>query len=431
MDDTKEKEAGMKAPPENNGISNFKVKLREKKLKHDDTENPDEDKKQKKALKGTLELAEGFLNQHYELMYNTVSNKIVCKKNDDPEAEFDSLNENSIYRDLQKNNFRLSLSNLKSLLSSDFVQEYDPFREYFEELPSPSEQDMDYISKLAGYVEAKDPIRFSHHLKKHLVRAVACALEPYFFNKHAFILVGYNQNTGKTSYCRFLCPPKLKDYYTEELTTDKDGLIALSENFMINLDELATLDKQETNKLKATFSKDRVKVRHPYGTKTVSTPRRATFIGSVNDQEFLNDETGSVRWLCFEIGKIDFNYSLEIDINDVWAQAYTLYKSGYKCQLTKEEILENEMANQKFQKSSAERDMIQKYYTPGNETSFDEFMTSTEVLNDLNMMLGSGLKMTLIRIGKSLTQLGYDRTSKRHNTISVINPVYGYYIKRK
>ena len=429
MENTKEKGASLSAPPENNGFSINNAKVHKKSMKGDDFEDSGEDKKQKKSLKGSFELVEDFLNQHYELLYNTVSNKIVCKKMDNPDAEFESVNENSIYRDLQKNNYRMSLSNLKSLLSSDFVQEYDPFKEYFKGLPAPN--DVDYISKLAGYVDAKEPIRFSDHLKKHLVRAVACALEPYFFNKHAFILVGYKQNTGKTSFCRYLCPLVLEDYYTEIFTTDKDGLIALSENFIINLDELATLDKQETNKLKATFSKDRVKLRHPYGSKTVSTPRRATFIGSVNDQEFLNDETGSVRWLCFEIGKIDFNYSQEIDINAVWAQAYQLYKSGYKCQLTKEEILENEIANQKFQKSSAERDMIQKYYTPGNESSFSEFMTSTEVLNDLNSMLGSGLKMTNTKIGKVLTQLGYDRTSNRHNNISALNPVYGYYINRK
>lgn len=427
MENSKEKKVGLSASPENNGFSNYNTKAGKKRTKDDEFENPD--LKQKRALKGSYDLTEDFLNQHYEFQYNTVSNKIDCKKKDDPDAEFDSLNENSIYRDLQKNNYRISLSNLKSLLSSDFVTKHDPFKEYFEGLHVP--KDIDYISKLASYVDAKDPKRFSHHLKKHLVRTVKCALEPDFFNKHAFVLVGYNQNTGKTSFCRFLCPPKLKDYYTEELTTDKDGLIALSENFIINLDELATLDKHETNKLKATFSKDRVKIRHPYGTKTVSTPRRATFIGSVNDQEFLNDETGSVRWLCFEIGKIDFKYSQEIDINDVWAQAYQLYKTGYKCQLTKDEIHENEIANQKFQKSSAERDMIQKYYTPGNENSFDEFMTSTEILNDLNSKLGSGLRMTGMKIGKALTQLGYVRSSNRHNNISEINPVYGYYIIRK
>ena len=57
------------------------------------------------------------------------------------------------------------------------------------------------------------------------------------FNKQCFVLVGTgigadNQNIGKSTFTRFLCPPKLKQYYTEELSIDKDGIIALSENFM-------------------------------------------------------------------------------------------------------------------------------------------------------------------------------------------------------
>lgn len=46
----------------------------------------------------------------------------------------------------------------------------------------------------------------------------------------------------------------------------------------------------------------------------------SSFIGSTSRATFLNDETGSVRWLCFELmGKIDFVYSKNVDIDKVWA----------------------------------------------------------------------------------------------------------------
>ena len=60
---------------------------------------------------------------------------------------------------------------------------------------------------------------------------------------------------------------------------------------------------------------------------------------------FLNDETGSVRWLCFELkGRIDFAYSKEVDINKVWSQAYHLDYSDhtFNAELFISDIQENE-----------------------------------------------------------------------------------------
>ena len=42
----------------------------------------------------------------------------------------------------------------------------------------------------------------------------------------------------------------------------------------------------------------------------------------INMTEFLSDPTGNVRWIHFEINRIEWNYSKEVDIDTVWAQAY-------------------------------------------------------------------------------------------------------------
>ena len=61
----------------------------------------------------------------------------------------------------------------------------------------------------------------------------------------------------------------------------------------------------------------------------IAKPRRANFIGSTNKDEFLTDETGSVRFVCIElIDKLNFSYKTEMKIDDVWRQAYSLYKNG-------------------------------------------------------------------------------------------------------
>jgi predicted P-loop ATPase len=375
----------------------------------------------------SFQQVENYLSENFNLRYNVVSHEVEYKKKIDPDYKI--LNESTIYRELKKGDFKISMADLNSLLASDFVEEYDPFIFYFNSLPLP-ENGIDYISKLASYVKTNDPIRFTHHLKKHLVRTIACAINPKFFNKHAFILVGYTQDSGKSTFCRFLCPPNLSNYITETFsTTDKDALIALSENLIINLDELATLDKQDINKLKSFFSKDNVKARHPFERKTKTTPRRASFMGSTNEQEFLSDETGSVRWLCFEVESINWNYSKDIDIDKVWSQAYQLYiNASFDYKLTREEIKENERSNQRFQKGSPEKDLVQKFFTQASENDYELFLTATEILQDISLNVGT-IKLNHNKIGKALVSLGYKRCSVRIPE-KFDYPVYGYYVKK-
>jgi len=59
-----------------------------------------------------------------------------------------------------------------------------------------------------------------------LVRCIAGSMDDKYFNKHAFILVGSSQNTGKSTFCRNLCPAELNNYLSETIPNDKDGLIS-------------------------------------------------------------------------------------------------------------------------------------------------------------------------------------------------------------
>ena len=119
-----------------------------------------------------------------------------------------------------------------------------------------------------------------------------------------------------------MIPQSLEKYYTEDIGVDKDGLIALCKNFIINIDELSVMSKTDVNILKAFISKNTVNARLPYDRKSSLMYRTSSFCGSTNRSDFLTDETGSVRWIIFEVLEIDFNYSKEININQVWAQAY-------------------------------------------------------------------------------------------------------------
>ena len=174
---------------------------------------------------------------------------------------------------------------------------------------------------------------------------------------------GERQNSGKSTWCRYLCPPALSEYMTDNLGTDKDSLISLSQNIIINLDELSTLQKADLEGLKSLFSLEIIKARRPYERITSRVPRTASFIGSAARPEFLTDEAGSVRWICIEIDTINWQYNT-LPIDKVWAQAYACYRQGERGELTREDVEKNELINRRFQITSPEMELISKMFRP-------------------------------------------------------------------
>ena len=75
-----------------------------------------------------------------------------------------------------------------------------------------------------NYIRHLNRVLFLYHFRKWLVRTVNCAPEPDYFNKQCLVLVHPQQNSGKSTWCRFLSPPTRSKYFAEDMTTDKDFL---------------------------------------------------------------------------------------------------------------------------------------------------------------------------------------------------------------
>ncbi|QDK77765.1 virulence protein E [Spirosoma sp. KCTC 42546] len=372
-----------------------------------------------------------YLSERYAFRLDIVANVLQYKSVSS--TCFREMNESNLLKELYEIGFNRFKDQLKALLKSDFIPEYDPFKAYFEGLPSWDETQPDYIAELLSYVKVKDADWFAIMFKKMLIRSVACAIGVAKFNKQCFVLYG-PQDDGKTSFLRFLCPPALKDYYKENIDFEnKDGRIALGENFLINLDELSSLSKSDTNKFKAYLTEERVKVRRPYAERETIIIRRASFLGSTNQNEFLTDVTGNVRWLVFETNSINHDkggpkgYSANVDINNVWAQAYALLKSGFQYQLTREELARSEGNNRQHQRTTAEIDLINHYFQPADKTTPKaEFLTATEIARRLTILIEGKVRVNDNNVGKALTLLGYQQLSVRRAAGAF--PVKGYWV---
>lgn len=379
---------------------------------------------QNEGSKTIFQITEKYLARNFNIRYNIITNVLQIKKVSEP--NYIDLNIDALYVHLQNKKIAIEIKKLNSLLNSGIMENYNPIKNYFEKVSKMKrESSIDYIDQLSDYVRTKNQVRFKHHFKKTLVRMVACALDERFVNKQAFILVHDKQNSGKTTFLNWLCPNELKSYITENIGTDKDSLIALSENFIINLDELASFTRNDINTFKSMLSKSSVKIRHPFGRKAILTPRIASFVGSTNNSSFLSDETGSVRWLCFELESINWDYKKDINIDIIWAQAYDLFNSDFKFELTVKEIEENEKENKKHLIHSFEIDFLKQYFLPGAKDDNDGFYTSTDFLKVINEKLGSSFKSSVQNIGKALKMLDFEQTNKFNGQYSI----KGYYFK--
>lgn len=154
-------------------------------------------------------ITEDYLNRFYKFRYNKIALEIECCKKGT--TDWQSLNENSLFIELQKKGIKCSINNLLAILKSEFVPHYNPLQNYFNNLPK-WDNKTDYIAKLCSYVQVKDKEQFIYHFRKWCVRTVKCVFKDDYFNKQAFVLVHKGQSSGKSTFCRFLCPPALSNY---------------------------------------------------------------------------------------------------------------------------------------------------------------------------------------------------------------------------
>ncbi|HMQ47943.1 MAG TPA: VapE family protein [Saprospiraceae bacterium] len=373
-----------------------------------------------------------YISKRYDLRLNVVANEIEIshKAGDD----FQILNENDLLCELLEAGFNGVEKLLIALLRSSFVPLYDPFQQYFENLPIWKPTDPDYITELANYIEAKDQHWFNAQFKKMLVRVVACSLNVIPFNKQCFVLKG-EQNDGKSTFIRYLCPPKLKSYITDHIDpNNKDGRLTLCQNLIINLDELSQFSFADIRKVKSLITLDSVKERLPYDRKPTTIKRRASLWGSTNDDEFLIDETGNVRWLVMEIQKHGVKHDNggengynQIDIDLVYSQAYALLKSGFPFEMTKEEIARSERNNQSFQMTSVEQELIQEFFSPEREDEEGaEFVTATDVMKAIEGEVKTTIHTRTI--GRAMKLLNFEKVQRYSGTHGY--QVKGYWVRR-
>ena len=359
-----------------------------------------------------IDKLENFLNKRYNFRYNIVLGKLEFKTiratKWKPMTDF---TENSILREILKAKVKCSINSLRNLLHSDYCEMFDPFNIYFENLTE-NQDETDWIEKLADTITTTKQDLWRVCFKKWFVAMVACVIDEKHINQTVIVFSG-KQGLGKTTWVEKLMPKPLKEYIFSGTINpnNKDTLIHLAECMLINLDELENLNRTEIGSLKELITKTHIRMRKAYGHNNENMPRRASFAGSVNTAQFLNDTTGSRRFLCFEVEHIEYTH--EIDINKVYAQALKLHKEGFRHWFNQEEIKDINANNEQYQLKSPEEELLLIWFEPAEKQSANYFFTTTQIAQVLSTRANLNISEATIRkIGMALKKHGFTRISK-------------------
>ena len=246
---------------------------------------------------------------------------------------------------------------------------------------------------------------------------------------HTCLVLTGEQGKFKTTFLDLLCPPALKGYsYTGKIyPQEKDTLTYIGQNLIVNIDDqLKALNKRDENELKNLITCPMVKYRMPYDKYVEEHSHLASFVASVNGNDFLTDPTGSRRFLPFEVLAIDIERAKEISMDAVYTEAKALLKSGFRYWFNDDEIAELYRESEDFQVQTAEMELLLRCFEkPTEDNPHCAYMTTTEILAYLGIYTHQPL--TLKRMGEALKRAGFEKVSKRREGCS---PVYVYKIRK-
>lgn len=357
-----------------------------------------------------------MLKENYVFRFNVGNKKVEFYKTSDPPVfrEMTDIDFNSIKVELALKDNPCSRETLKSIIYSNQWPLFDPYLEFLKGLPLWDGHD--YIHDLAATVKTDDDLFWKWCLRKWLVAFVGSLADETTVNQTAIIFCG-RQGIGKSTWLKNILPQELINYYSSGFLDPKERetLVQLSELCLFNMDEVENLKPRNVEAVKELITKPLMYLRRAYTSLSQNYPRRCSFCGTANGINILHDITGNRRFLCQNVLSMD--YSLKgIDLYQVYAQAYQLYRSGFRFWLDSKEQAAVEKHNARFRAMSLEEELITAYFEPCQDG--DAAAKRMQAHEIQTVLQGKGYfgRLNPVTIGRILSSKGF--VQKKTNGIS-------------
>ena len=175
--------------------------------------------------------------------------------------------------------------------------------------------------------------------RKSLVAAVARVFEPGCKYDYVPVIIG-PQGLGKTTFLRTLAhgwhSDSLSSFHGKEASEQIQGI------WIVEIGEMTAAKRSDNNEIKQFLSRCDDVYRQPYGRRTERYPRKGVFFGTTNENDFLTDTTGNRRFWPVDGGVRTPTLTpwddLPGQVDQIWAEAVTLYKKGEPLYMETEEL---------------------------------------------------------------------------------------------
>ena len=232
------------------------------------------------------------------------------------------------------------------------------------------------------------------------------------FGADGLLVLKGGQAAGKTTFARKMAIKE--EFFGESIildVRDKDSIITAVSCWIGELGEIESTFKSDINALKGFISRAMDRFRVPYGRVDEAYPRRTSFIGTCNSDEYLIDETGNRRYWTVPIDeRMDLDALAEFDALQLYLQVNEKAKNNIQgFRLTYDELTQLAERNSRHEKPIvAELEIRDILFKAERDNLLFEYMTITEfkeLYPALKNYAANKISAALKRIGKIDTEL--------------------------
>lgn len=287
---------------------------------------------------------------------------------------------------------------------------YCPVQTYIESVPWDGTS---RFSQFTNQIQCDNPKFAAMLFKKWLIQAVGAVYEPEgIVNAGVIVLTGL-QGVGKTRLFADLTSG-VSHVFLEGQTlnpTDKDSVMSAVSHWVVELGELdSTFKKSDVSVLKAFITRRQDKLRRPYARRDSVFPRRTVFAGTVNDYQFLHDNTGNRRFWPIDVHSIVRDTT--IDFQQLWAEVKTWYDQGDRWYLDDGERWALEQYSEKFMALDPEVEILLSRYQFAGCTNWEE-KTMVEICRVL--CIGNPTKAQTMRLANAIRKFNGGKRPRESN----------------
>ena len=318
-------------------------------------------------------------------------------------------------------------TDIVEVIFSDETPMYNPIWEYLDSLPKWDGQNhmAKLFSRLPGISSEQMDFLFiwcrstvAHWRQKDTLHGNECVPT----------LIGA-QGCGKSTFLARLLPPELREYYLDHINLSNkfDKEMALTNNLIVNLDELDAIRPSQQAALKQTLSKSKVNGRTIYGCTQQDRPRYASFVATTNNRHPLSDVTGSRRYICIDIPEGQYiDNSGDIDYQQLFAQIeYEVEELNAPYWFNNDQVARIQEINLNYADQKDIAEIVEACFRKPNEGEKSKAMNCTQILEQITKEFPSVKKdiSTKVHLGYAMKDLGFSHYERGHVKFYDVIPV--------